>query len=640
VGCARGNRGHRAAWACVGGVCIVAGSACQKDPVITDRAVTLHAPQNCAPGLANLDVNAFAVYHALGDYEPVAPSDGHLLESVGTALPEIDPAVRALTVDATGASDRLWQGATPVAASGPVDVLVLPSTTPCSLRGPVVAPAGATIGMTGSQQMLLLGGSVGSAGAPDAVSLRLDTGAMAALPPARSGARTDATVTPFGDGALLAGGKSASGGVLGDAQVYDPALGAFDSKLTIPLGGPRADAGAGVLATGETLLAGGVGGDGTLLDTMEIIDPVTRKARTAAARLNVARRAPTVLRLASGEVFVAGGFDATGASVAMLEWFLPDASQIARQPETLVEFASSRAYAALQAGGVLAVFAQANAPSTFQNTWVIGPDGGLDAATPVEGALVQPVLFGGAGGAPVLWTGSSPGAPGGAGVPGRWLRWQPWTGAFAALDVLDDPGRIVGTGTAASADPGTALWLDVTNPAAPKLAALRFDVRGEYSTLAGPLLVTDANDVAPDRLATGGMVSFDPSQGLILMSGASADQKGGSAFVTDRTYADVRIEVDAPTGQPALVVLSDGLGHEMEVGGAACPGAVVTGAASSLTIERKGASLTWALAAGGGSHACALGFAADARVSVGVRASPDLKTSVARNLRVTRLGKP
>jgi hypothetical protein len=657
VGRARGDRGRgndsRKAWACLGGACIVTVGACQKDPVITDRAVTLHAPKTCATGLPDLDASAYAVYHALGDYEPGAQSDGHVLMSVGTALPEIGPAARALLVDATGAADRVWEGTTPIAGSGPVDVLVLPSTTPCALRGPVPQTEGATIGISGSQRVLIIGGPGAPVGTPEAASFHLDTGEVDALS-IPGGARTGATLTAFGAGALLAGGKSASG-VRHDAIVYDPALDAFESlpSQSIQLSVPREDAGAVVLATGETLLVGGAGGDGTtLLDTMEIIDPVTRKVRTAGARLATARRAPTVLRLASGEVFVAGGRDATGTSVAKLEWFSPDVSQATLPAETLVEapYASVRTYVALQAGGVLAVFAPTPiAPSTFQNTWVVDPNGLPEAATPVEGTLAAPVLFDGAGGAPVLWTGPSAGPPpgavddaGAARPPGRWLQWQPWTGAWSALDVLDDtPGRVVGA--AASPDPGMALWLDVTNPLAPKLDALRFDVRGEYSTLPGPLLLTDANDVAPDRLSTDGMVSFDPGQGLILMPGASAGEKGGSAFVTDRTYADVRIEVDAPTGQPALVVLRDELGQEMEVDNAACFGAVVQGAASSLTIERKGTSLTWALAgaaSGASSGACTLGFASDARVVVGVRASPGIARSVARNLRVTRLGTP
>jgi hypothetical protein len=65
----------------------------------------------------------------------------------------------------------------------------------------------------------------------------------------------------------------------------------------------------------------------------------------------------------------------------------------------------------------------------------------------------------------------------------------------------------------------------------------------------------------------------------------------------------------------------------------------VTGAKSTLTVERKGASVTWTVSSGA-SGKCALGFDAGARVSVGVRAAPDLTSSVVRNLRVTRLGLP
>ncbi len=641
---ARAGRGERA-WAslgcaCLGCVCLVA--ACKKDPVITTRAVTLHAPQSCAPGLSSLDASAFAVYHALGDYEPAAPADGHPL-TMGLALPEIDPAARELLVDATDEQDREWEGLSPLAPAGPLDVLLLPATTPCALRGTVVDAAGSVIGMTGSRQALLVGSTGGAPGssasaAPGATVLGLDTGAVTTLP---GSARTGATVTHFGVGALVAGGVagpvSSSSVVLDRADVYDPALGGFGPSIALT--GPREDAGAVVLATGETLLVGGAGKDGALLGSMEIVDPVTRKARLAAATLAVARRAPMVLRLASGEVFVAGGVDANGASVPTLEWFASDASQATKRTQDLVAESSPRSFVALDAGGVLAVVAPpSGALATFQNTWVINADGELEAATPIEGALAEPVLLGSAGGAPVLWTGAITG-----GAPGRWLRWQPWVGAFAPLDVLDDiGGRILGA--ASSPDPGMALWLDTTTtPGTPRLSALRFDVRGEYSTLSGPLLLSDTTDMAPDRLATDGMASFDPGPGggLTLTPSASTQQSSGSAFVTDRTYADVRIEVDAPTGEPALVVLRDGLGDEMEVGGAGCLGAVVVtmGTSSSLTVERRGTSLTWAVS-GGPSSTCSLGFDAGARVSVGLRAAPGLVHSVANNLRVTRLGQP
>lgn len=635
MGDRRTVRGPTAAWACVGGACIVAGGAgaCQKDPVVTTRVVTLHAPQACAPGLASLsaDAGAFAVYHALGDYEPVPPADGHLV-AMETPLPEIDPAARSLLVDTTE-EDRAWEGVSSIAPTGGVDVLLLPDTTPCALRGTVGGGTGVAIGIAG-ERALIVGGSSGP-GAPGTVVLRLDTGEVDALPASPASVRTGSTVTAFGAGALVAGGVSASG-VLSEADVYDPALGGFDSG-SIALSGPRYAAGAAVLVTGETLLVGGIGEDrATALDSIEIVDPVTRKARLAPSKLAFARSAPTVLRLASGEIFVAGGVDSSGVPATKLEWFSSDLSQaITSRTEDLVA-GPARTYAALEGGGVLAVIAPpANAPATFQNVWVIDPDGVTEQAVPIDGPVPQPVLLGGAGGAPVLWTGSTT-----EGVPGRWLRWQPWAGAFTALEVLDDtPARVMGA--VASPDPGAALWLDATMPATPRLAALRFDVRGEYSTLSGPLLVTNTMDTVPDRMPADGVLSFDAGSGaegrLTLDPGASPP--GPSVFVSDRTYADVKIQVDAPTGQPALVVLRDGLGDEMEVGGAACAGAVVTGVASTLTVDREGANVTWTLSSGA-TGKCALGFDADARVSVGVRAVPDLVKSVVSNLRVTRLGRP
>jgi hypothetical protein len=281
---------------------------------------------------------------------------------------------------------------------------------------------------------------------------------------------------------------------------------------------------------------------------------------------------------------------------------------------------AARSFLALPAGGALAVVAPPeNAPPGFQNAWVIDGDGVLEAAAPIEGLLTQPVLFGGAGGAPVLWTGSS---TDGSGTPGRWLRWQPWEGAFGALTVLDDVPAHVGP-TTASGDPGLALWMDVSDPAAVRLTGLRFDVRGAYSPLAGPLLVSDANDVAPDRLARAGVASFDTTTGLVLGPGTSA-------FVTDRTYADVRIEADTPNG--VWIVLRDSIGHELEVGGASCP---VTGAGpATWTVERHGPTVTWNTGAASGR--CDYPFAADARLTLGLRGPGD-GNATARNLRITRL---
>ena len=39
----------------------VATGACHKDPVVTIREVTLHAPRSCAAGIATLDANAYGI---------------------------------------------------------------------------------------------------------------------------------------------------------------------------------------------------------------------------------------------------------------------------------------------------------------------------------------------------------------------------------------------------------------------------------------------------------------------------------------------------------------------------------------------------------------------------------------------------
>ena len=380
------------------------------------------------------------------------------------------------------------------------------------------------------------------------------------------------------------------------------------------------DHGAVVLVTGETLLVGGANaktGQG-VLDSMEAIDPATRLVRSVdVAALQVARRAPTVLRLASGEILVAGGFDAAGTPVPTIRVVLR------RRPTRDQERSRSRGRLgprvrrARRRGGPGGGRRTSGAPPGFQNVWVIDADGAFEAATPLAGSLTQPLLFDGARAAPrCCWTGD------------RWLRWQPWQGAFGALGELDAAAAHPSAATA-SPDPGLALWLD--DAAAPTLTALRFDTRGEYSPLEGPLLVGTASDVAPDCLAAPGVDFFDASSGLELGPGASA-------FVTDRTYAAVSVDLDAPTGEPALVVLRDELGAELEVGGVACAGALAKGgSASSLHVERTGATVRWAIA-GGAQGVCPSGVRSDARLSVGVRAPGGMSRSVAHNLRVRRLG--
>jgi hypothetical protein len=591
---------------------------CGNDAHVTLRTVTVHMPRACAA-----DSNAYATYHALGDFEPREPSNGHVLSNVGEALAEIDGFARSLVVEATE-SDRQWIGEGDVHANGNVDVMLLPWLRSCPLSTQVGSRTGSTLGAIGGRRVLVVGGiaAIDAGGittrTPAATYVaHLDTGELDPASPDLRTPRMQASATPFGTGGVVAGGIDATGGnPLDSAEVYAPEVNGFDQQHPILLSTPRANHGAVVLATGETLLVGGIGINGRLLNSMEIVDPVARTVRGQnVATLAVARQAPTVLRLASSEILVVGGRDAAGNPVSTVEWFSPDASRATKRARDLVA-GTADAYVALQAGGALAVIAPpAGASADFQSVWVISADGSFGAATPIPGSLAQPILFGGAGGAPVLWTGS------------LWLRWQPWTGAFGAFSVLDDSVAQV-SGVAAAPDPGLAMWLDV---AAQTLMGLRFDVRDGYSTLgAQALLVADASNLAPDRQIAAGVEMFDPSVGLELGPGTGA-------FVTARTYADVTIDVDAPTGEPALVVLRDELGNELEVGGVTCPGALAApGAPSSLHVKRTGADVEWTIPASASGKCGSVGR--DARLSVGLRAPGSVARSVARNLRVTRLG--
>jgi hypothetical protein len=609
---------HRSKCGVLLGLAMAAASACNGDPQVTIRTVTMHSPASCIPGVPALDGGAYATYLALGDFDPPsAPATGHLVGTTGEELPEIGPATRELLIRATE-SDRAWVGITSVAATGDVNALLLPALTSCALPRTLGMRSASTIAPLTGQRALMVGGRAGDAGPYSSTYLaRLDTGDVSHVTTELRTPLSHASVTAFGDDALAAGGVVDSSGSVADiAEVYVSSLGGFDQHNDIKLSEPRARHGAAVLATGETLLVGGVGGpDGRpVLDSMEIVDPATRSVREQnVARLAVARHDPTVLLLASGEVLVAGGFDGADTPVPTLEWFLADVSGISKRARDLIVGAGGRAFIALQAGGALAVIAPPpGASAGFHSVWIIGADGSLEPATPVDGALAQPVLFGGAGGAPVLWTGD------------RWLRWQPWSGSFAALGALDElPARV--STAVASPDPGLAMWLDESASA---LVTLRFDERRTYSPLRGPLLLTDTADMAPDRLSASSGPAFDASVGLVLVSGASA-------FVTDRTYADATIDVDAPTGEPALIVLRDAQGSELEVGGAGCPGALAAGSASSLHVYRTSPSVHWSLSTGP-SGTCPAGIGADARVSIGLRGVPTASRSVARNLRIFR----
>jgi hypothetical protein len=604
---------------------VVLAAACHPSPQVTTRTVTMYVPQACAA-----DGGAYGDYFALGDYDPSTPppTTGHPLSAVGVALPEIDSRALELMVTATE-NDATWEGVAPVPASGDVDVLVLPAFASCALTSggdagvPLGPRTGSVLAAIGAEQALLVGGSAPPGMAfPSTFVASMTTGAVQPVTVDLRTPRTNASVTPFGGGALVAGGYDTVGTILDTAEIYSTATGGFDQQTSVTLSEYRGHHGAVVLASGQTLLVGGMGGpDGmTPLSTMEIVNPSTPPTvrEQDVEPLVAARSDPTVLRLASGEILVAGGVDASGAPVQTLEWFAADASSRTVMPQTLAQGPGS-AFLALEGGGALAVLTPPSpAPSGFQNVWIIDASGVLEPAVPLATNPTAPVLFGGAGGAPVLYTGSA------------WLRWEPYLGAFGEFGELDNGLPSISATARCSPDPGLGMWLDESQQ---QLFALRFDTSNEYSTVVGPLLATDTSDTSPDT-APSGSVTFDPQTGLTLAPAAGV-------FVTDRTYADVAIDLDAPTPQAAFVEIRDDAGDVLDVGSDVCPGAVaVEGgpASSSVHVERHGSQVTWSLAGGGGSGTCTFPGGETVRVSVGVRGTS--VQSVAQNLVVQRLGEP
>jgi hypothetical protein len=597
---------------------VLAAGGCHKAAVVTTRTVTTYVPAACAA-----DGGAFAEYHAYGDFDPPSPPEtGHLFSDVGEALPEVYGATRALVVTAAE-GQAAWQGLAAVAPSGDVNVLVTPTLTSCALSTAVATPAGdagtatgQSMGLVASEVLLFVGGT-GSSG-PPTYAADLATGAVTSLGEKDlQYLRAFATVTAFGSNGLVAGGFDGSV-VRGEAEVYAPSDGGFGSVAAIPLTYPRWHHGAVVLADGRTLLVGGYADAGKtqLVGSMEIVDPRTGRSHAeSVATLAMPRADPTVLRLASGEILVAGGVQADGSPAGLLEWFAPDASATSKNTFMLTQGPGS-AFAALDAGGFLAVLTTpSGSTGSFANTYVFDATGAPEPAAVFPGNVTSPVLFGAASGMPALWTGS------------QWLEWQAYAGEFAPLGVLDDVPAHVGPVTA-SPDPGLATWLDPTSGA---LVLLRFDTANAYSSLPGPLLDTDVADTAPDRL---GGVDFDPTLGMTFPPGSP----GPAVFVTDRTYADVSVSVTAPTGVLPFVVLTDDVNPEIDVGGVSCPLPPLPAGPVTLTAVRRGASLGWSTD-GGASGTCPESFGGGVRVSVGLRGQATA-TAVAQDLVVTRLGEP
>jgi len=583
---------------------VALAAACHKDTVVTSRVVTTWVPASCA-----VDAKGTAAYLALGDFDGPQQPPYRPLSAVGMSLPEIDGQARELVISASEGPGN-WEGLAPVPDSGDVNVLVLPNLSPCALSGTVDARTGSTLAPIGANRVMIVGGN-NSSNVPPTFVADLTTGAVTKAQPDLRPPRLGATVTPFGDGGLVAGGLSSDSlAIQNDAFVYSPSTGGFDNAHPIALSEPRANHAAAVLADGRTVLIGGSADAGgkTPLTALDVIDPTTMSAQEEGfAKLVTPRLDPIVVRLASGEILVAGGKDTTGMPITTMEWI----SYEAGTNETPTPFAQPWVSApftmtALEGGGALVV------ETSRRSTWIIGAAGGstIQQVGTRFGMLSNPVLFGGAGGAPVLWTGD------------HLVRWQPWVPDWGAFALLDGATPSV-QGTIVSPDPGLGIWFD---PSQRQLVALRFDTTNAYSELMPGGSVDLVNDTAPDEVPSQTLVSAD-SDALTVNSEANA-------FVTDRTYEDVTVHVTSSQSAPGACVVLRTAGPEPLT----LPDQGIKPGAT-LDVIRSGSTVTFSVD-GKPFVTSTTTIAVGTRVTVGVRGFSESSPSMVTGIRITRPGTP
>jgi hypothetical protein len=127
---------------------------------------------------------------------------------------------------------------------------------------------------------------------------------------------------------LIIGGLDQNGNVLGSAEIFYPATGAFVA-LAGQLNTPRYDAAAVVTANGAVLIFGGIGAGVTYLSSVEIFVPgsgrpeVTGTFAVASGSLSTPRAGMKAEMIAGGGILVTGGQDGSDQALALAEIYTP-----------------------------------------------------------------------------------------------------------------------------------------------------------------------------------------------------------------------------------------------------------------------------------------------------------------------------
>jgi hypothetical protein len=465
-----------------------------------------------------------------------------------------------------------------------------------------------------------------------AYAMAWDTRTAERLAPIGMGTRRRAwaTVTPFGAGALVAGGGDTK---FLPSKPTDSAVVFRDGSFQEPpisIGDSRSRHGAVILESGATLLVGGEGDGGTALGSFVSVTPsdgteLASPKIFGLGSLAIARKSPTVLRLANQRVLVAGGVNDEEQPIQNLEWFEASGTACADAPcvvDPPWPDVAARAFVALPGGGALAAGGVETATGALaRDVWYILPWGNVIQMQPLSGSQRGPSkvvrLVGAADGAPWLWNGE------------RWLRFDPWSAAFFLPDDAPDDGPDDDMPAPVEVDPGLFVWLGRRTPgdttSFARLRGFRHGVRGPFARDASPLLFSDGVHLAPDRPPSQDGTHFD-GQWLHL---ATPPQESHPArvVVTDTLYADFDLSAEA-SGASGDVLPSVEVGTSI-VGSDACPWNASTG--STFAVHRTGQTLDMEVD-GKKGETCRV--PAD-RIGIALRA-PSPGTSRVRNLVILR----
>lgn len=582
-------------------------AACERDPIVVSRTVTVHVPTACAMG-----EKRYGVYYAWGDFTPTIdnPAQSKLFLDAGAPLTELPADTRALVLDASdlGSGGR-WRGRTNVAASGDVDLLLWPSGDRCSLTQSTEGGTDRLLGVMDDGRVLVTAGKRADNSVASSFVIDLARGVVSPVALGLLNPRRLARVDAFNDGVVVSGGINLDNtDPVANAEVFDGKSNLFDRRQIIPLSIPRSEHGSVRLANGDVLLVGGVGKTGGVLNAMERIDAKLGQSTRDGLPTLTPRRQPIVIRLASGEIMVAGGLDGSDQPVGQVEFLTADATKL--RPTTATLPARPRMDCAPTDGGgaVCVIVPLSTDPPSFPNTWIISADrGAVKAQNQLPDPPLLARLLAAADGQPVLWTSE------------QFLRWDPWSEAFTAeVDVLggtSEPDIPLFGQPLITADPGLLLWLDPGG----KVFGRRFSVRTDYTSDPGAYAIGTLDHLAPDRSPLSSLMKFSGTDGLDLPQDASV-------FVSDLRFRDFTLDVDLTAGGALRLVLRRSAG-DVEC---TLPGIGET----TIHVERRGSTVT--ASAGGTARPC-LDVPLGERVGIGLRGgSSGGQNDRVRNIRLFR----